>query len=685
LALLAVVLFPVDEARRQPGFDFAKGASIVSQGEMEITMTKTSRLVSVLALSAGIAAAAAPPVALLAGITAEKYPDANAVIVFDSTVVTLQADGRNVTRQHKLVKILTEKGKKRYATSFNSYSLTYSKVDIRLARTITPQGRVLNVPKKDILDVPMPLWEGSKFVLPNVRVKSIQFPGLELGSAVEWISEDITHNPVMEGQFDAEVLFESGDPMVSTAYTIDAPAAMEFRWLVKSGSVDTAFTTRGARQRMTWSAHDVPRVIHEPMMPYAASLTRLLVCTQPDWQTWSRWYYDLCSTRYEIDSALARAIDSLTGGATTEDAKVRALYNFVNQKIRYVETALSGKKGGYQPEKISLTYQKRYGVCRDKAALLTGILRHVGVDAYITLTNRGSRTDGELPVDQFNHATVAVKRADGSIYYLDPTVENSRQYYPASETNRGVLLATEEGADLRYAPLSPADSNRLEVRIDDTLRPDGSLVGAAELTPIGQQELRLRALVQYLPPEQEKQVFERYLRVFGPGARLDTITMTDPCELNQPLVIKFRFTVGDFATVLKPRSSTGSRRPTIRFTLPKSGNGMFPVSIFRWASSMPVRKYDVDFRATQAWHMVHAMTLPRGFRTVLVPDSLVQSFDKFEASSTTRAEKNRLVNEAWFRLKEPLVPVAEYQDLRDLLAATEEIERQHVMLKPSEE
>jgi hypothetical protein len=648
-------------------------------------MIRVTCVVSALLILAGAAGAAAPPVALLASITAEEYPDANAVIVFDSSVVTLQADGRSVARQHRLVKILTEEGKKEHATSWDEYCLTYSKVEVRLARVITPQGKVVNVPKKDIVDVPMPLWEGSKFILPNVRVKSIQFPGLELGSAVEWVSEDITYNPVMDGQFDAEVLFETGDPAVATTYTIDAPAAMKFRWLVKSGSVDTSFTTKGNRQRMTWAAHAVPRVVYEPMMPYVESMTRLFVCTQPDWQTWSRWYYNLCSTQYEINSSLAAAIDSLTRGTITEDAKVRALYNFVDQMIRYVETSYagSGKKAGYQPEKISLTYQKRYGVCRDKAALLAGILRHIGVDAYITLTNGGSQTDKELPVDQFNHATVAVKRADGSIYYLDPTVENSRQYYAAPEMNRGVLVATKEGDDLRYTPLIPADSNRLEIRISDTLRADGSLTGAAELTPIGIQELRLRSMVQWLPPEQQKQTFERYLRVFGPGARLDTMTMTDPRNLDQPLVIQFHFTVRDFATVLKPKA--GNRKPTIRFTLPKAGNGMFPSSIFTWASSMSVRKYDVDFHSTYAWHLVHEMTLPKGYKAVLVPDPLVQSPGRVSATSETKVKGNRVVNEARFSLNDPLVPVAEYPGLRGLLAATEEIERQHVMLKPSEE
>jgi len=234
-------------------------------------MIRLSGVVCALLLLANVGLAAAPPLAVLADITTEKYPDANAVVVFESTTVVLQPDGRSVSRQHRLIKLLTEEGKKQYATSFESYCQTYSKVEVRQARVISPQGKVVNVPRKDILDVPMPLWEGSKFILANVRLKSIQFPGLELGSAIEWTSEDITHNPVMDGQFDAEWLFEGGEPILASVYTIDAPSTMNFRWLVKSGQVETTFVIRGNRQQMTWAAHDVPKVVYEPMMPYLES------------------------------------------------------------------------------------------------------------------------------------------------------------------------------------------------------------------------------------------------------------------------------------------------------------------------------------------------------------------------------------------------------------------------------
>jgi hypothetical protein len=57
-----------------------------------MTMTRTTGLA--LALLAGAAAAAAPPVALLQTIALDKFANANAVTAFSTMLVTTQPDGR---------------------------------------------------------------------------------------------------------------------------------------------------------------------------------------------------------------------------------------------------------------------------------------------------------------------------------------------------------------------------------------------------------------------------------------------------------------------------------------------------------------------------------------------------------------------------------------------------------------
>ena len=45
----------------------------------------------------------------------------------------------------------------------------------------------------------------------------------------------------------------------------------------------------------------------------------------------------------------------------------------------------------------SMTFGKKYGVCRDKAALLVAMLREAGLQAYPVLISVGTKRDPEVP------------------------------------------------------------------------------------------------------------------------------------------------------------------------------------------------------------------------------------------------------------------------------------------------
>ena len=68
---------------------------------------------------------------------------------------------------------------------------------------------------------------------------------------------------------------------------------------------------------------------------------------------------------------------------------------------------------------------RRFGDCKDKAALMIALLREVGIDAELVLvrTRRGGRLDTEpASLAIFDHAIVYVPKLDR---YLDGTAEFS--------------------------------------------------------------------------------------------------------------------------------------------------------------------------------------------------------------------------------------------------------------------
>ncbi len=85
----------------------------------------------------------------------------------------------------------------------------------------------------------------------------------------------------------------------------------------------------------------------------------------------------------------------------------------------------TGKKEGFEPKPVIETYETKYGVCRDVAALTVAMLREAKIECEIAMTNYGASVPKELPVLAFNHAIVAIKNDDGTYRYADPTVKNS--------------------------------------------------------------------------------------------------------------------------------------------------------------------------------------------------------------------------------------------------------------------
>src|SRR5581483_6589222 len=80
--------------------------------------------------------------------------------------------------------------------------------------------------------------------------------------------------------------------------------------------------------------------------------------------------------------------------------------------------------GQYVPHDLSHIAELKLGDCKDFSAATAAILKKLGLDAHIALTNRGVYYDGkadELPTESsFNHAIVYVK-ADERVYWIDPT------------------------------------------------------------------------------------------------------------------------------------------------------------------------------------------------------------------------------------------------------------------------
>ena len=203
------------------------------------------------------------------------------------------------------------------------------------------------------------------------------------------------------------------------------------------------------------------------------------------------------------------------------EAAIRALFDFVSREVRYMGAMAESEAPGYEPHDVSLTFDNRYGVCRDKAALLVAMLRMAGIDAWPVLINVGPRKDPQVPQPYFNHAIVAADSGDPASPYLlmDPTSETTRSLLPEYLCEMSYLVARDEGETIRETPPLPVEGNLLQANTVYTLNADASANVTTTLSFAGVNDAAYRGYFASIPRDSLRAFFERVLQGI-PGAVL---------------------------------------------------------------------------------------------------------------------------------------------------------------------
>jgi Domain of Unknown Function with PDB structure (DUF3857) len=122
-------------------------------------------------------------------------------------------------------------------------------------------------------------------------------------------------------------------------------------------------------------------------------------------------------------SPLKREAKQIASANLSPFDRATAALKLVQQDVRYIYVGLGN--GNLTPVAADDTWQRRYGDCKGKTALLLGLLAELGIDAEPVLASNAGSDDGldqRLPNPQmFDHVLVRA-RIDGKLYFLDATL-----------------------------------------------------------------------------------------------------------------------------------------------------------------------------------------------------------------------------------------------------------------------
>lgn len=473
-------------------------------------------------------------------ITSERYPDADTVLVDEIERVAYNADGTSVTRDESWTKILTEKGRREESTTTLDYSRRYGEASIDHVGVIGPDGceRPIDVSSttKDSTD------NGSmaaNIYDPLDRKIVCTIPGLRVGDVVHVKTTRKTFKPRTQGKWADTSVMEWSCPIVRSTYEVKAPAALPIRKIAIRHPLGNVIRSERKSEDgstvYTFVTTNSPQAFPEPDMPALhTEVQHVCLSTATDWEEISSWYWNLCRPHLDkTNAAMTNKVQELKGD-------LRAIFKFVSQEIRYMGLTMEDTSPGYAPHDVDITFDNRYGVCRDKAGLLTAMLRIAGHKAFPVLIHVGAKRDSEVPQAFFNHAIVAVDEGNRKYILMDPTNENTKDLFPAYLCNRSYLVCRPEGEKLMTTSVPPPEANAVKVASRGALSKDGSIVLENAIGFGGINDTVYRGGLVRRKPEDRVKFFERLVKAVSAGAELlrCEIEPSDLRDTERPLSVK---------------------------------------------------------------------------------------------------------------------------------------------------
>ncbi len=596
-------------------------------------------------------------------------------------VIRVQPDGLSNRVVQEIIRIENDDGVRRLDSYAAYYYAGEQQLAFRRARVWHADGTFADA---DTRSGPSGFGGGRRGEFASMFPRSVDLPPLRPGDVVEieYRTDDLVQGFFGE-YFDDEHDLAGVDPIDADRYVLITPAERTFHINVigvddlepKTSEVEGADGKRFVVR--VFERRDVPRIETETAMPWAREvIPRIQVSTFGDWDEFARWYWGMIREQHESSDELRRKVRELCAGKSTEQEKIRAIYDFVVTEIRYNDAWEFGIHG-FKPYKASSIFSRRFGDCKDKATLIKVMLDEVGIEAHPVLI-RGETTRGKddlsLPlIGHFNHCIAWVKPTDGEGFFVDGTAEyHPVDTLPTMDYGADVVIIHPDGGKLATIADPPSERNSVKERHKIRIAPDGSAILEAEIETRGNFATVLRQLLSV--EAQRKQILERLFGRQFEGAELIDSDFPDMAELKDPITFKFRM-----------RLPKAFRKARSGLALEEVTSHLFRalyLDRFGDYAAKSERSWDVELPLPMRLDKEVEVELPPGYETGAMPRSISrdEAWGSFERSVEAKDGTIRFHRKV--RMNGRRIPKADYEEFRKFAIEVDAADELRPIVKP---
>lgn len=462
---------------------------------------------------------------------AEAHPNAGVDVLYSYSYIEFFADGTSINKNLMRIKIFNERGRS-FASRSISYREGYQKAKVLFANTIKPDGKIVTLDSKDIIDSSE--YEGYEFYT-DIKVKRFTIPAVEDGCIIEYAYEIENLKPVLSFDYYDIFFFRNIFPIEKDILEIVLPSNIELKYKMFQTTLAPQIISDGSRKRYIFDNTKQKEIIPESRMPsfYDSDIfPQISFWTLNSWDIISHWYIKLFKEQMQSDNELDNFTKQLISGKKTDEEKIDTIFNFVSQNIRYIAVLLGPHT--HKPHKASEIFQKRYGDCKDKTVLLLTMLKIAGIEGRPALVPaNGKYFDESIPsLNAFNHV-IAVIPSSKKYFWLDATNETAAYNSTPFLLPTKVFLINDDGS-YRFIKTPDLDRGKdyYNVDIKYNINQEGNATIDYTQTYFGKAAEAVRYSFKYSPPEQRKKFFEER------GIEVTDLNLSSFTDTQRPFIIR---------------------------------------------------------------------------------------------------------------------------------------------------
>ncbi len=536
--------------------------------------------------------------------------------------MVFQSDGTSTTEFRARVRIQTDAGVRQYGVLPFPYQASVGRVEVQDVRVTKPNGEVVATPLDSIQDVTSEIYRDAP-MYSDLREKHVAVRGLEPGDTLEYSVRWHLEKPLATGQFWFGYQFIKSAIVLDEQVVISVPHEREVK--LKSQTIQPTEREGNGRRIYTWKTSNLESVSvaeQKKVQSYDAIRGLLpppdvLISSFRSWEEVGRWYGRLQQEKIQPSPEVKAKAEELTKGLSDDDAKLRAIYNYVSLRYRYV--AISFGIGRYQPHAAAEILGNQYGDCKDKHTLLAALLSAVGIRAYPALINSGAAVDADVPSPgQFNHVISVVAKGN-TLSWMDTTPEvTAIGYLVYPLRGKPALVIMPDKVAFQTTPANPPFDNKATGALTAKLDAGGTLQAHVETMDRGDYELYLRSAFHRWPESQWKDLGQQIFYAASLGGTISNVRASPPERTEEPFTLICDYTLKDF--------SGGDKH---RFVVPIPPSGIPKVTDDDLKRKTP---FWLGYAGEQQYES--RIELPKGWSATPPPPlDLKESFAEFQGSS----------------------------------------------------